>query len=505
MQRVAVRASFDAIAIAIVGLALAIHAASSGALDFFRDELYFIACGATPQWGYVDQPALVPLLARAAYVLAGGNVLWFRALPALVHGATVVAAMALAGACGGGRFARALAGLSVALAPVYLAFGWLFTTNTFEPLCWTLVVLAVVRASRDPRWFALAGLALGFSLETKYGLLVDMPGLEVGLACSPLRRYAREPAFWGACLLAAVIASPGIVWQWTHGFPMLELLKNDAAGGKDVVLSFGGYLASQVALLAPFGAIVVLAGLVWPVVDRNAEVGRIVAVGWVVTFGVLVTTHGKDYYFAAAHVPALAAGAVALERVVRRLIARAATLAFGFATIVFAPLAVPLGGVAGYVAVSHALHVAPAASESTAQSSLPQTFADTFGWRDFARAVDARWRRLPPSQRAHAAVWVTNYGEAAALDVFARRPDLHVISTHNQYWLRGPGPWDGSVALLVRRVGDVDRAACAALADLGPVAMPADAMPYERTRHIYACRGLRRSVAAVWAAEKTYY
>jgi hypothetical protein len=44
----------------IVGL---LHAVVAGRYDAFRNELYFIVCGRHPDFGFVDQPPLVPLLA----------------------------------------------------------------------------------------------------------------------------------------------------------------------------------------------------------------------------------------------------------------------------------------------------------------------------------------------------------------------------------------------------------------------------------------------------------
>jgi hypothetical protein len=42
---------------------LIVHALTAGRYDAQRNELYFLACGWHPDFGYVDQPPLVPLIA----------------------------------------------------------------------------------------------------------------------------------------------------------------------------------------------------------------------------------------------------------------------------------------------------------------------------------------------------------------------------------------------------------------------------------------------------------
>jgi hypothetical protein len=63
-----------AVAIALV------HAATAGRYDACN-ELYFLACGWHPNFGYVDQPPLVPLIAAATLIfgaIGGDPKRWLR-------------------------------------------------------------------------------------------------------------------------------------------------------------------------------------------------------------------------------------------------------------------------------------------------------------------------------------------------------------------------------------------------------------------------------------------
>ena len=64
---------------ALVGI---VHAATAGRYDAQRNELYFLVCGWHPDFGYVDQPPLVPLIAAATQIF--GINIWLLRLPAII-------------------------------------------------------------------------------------------------------------------------------------------------------------------------------------------------------------------------------------------------------------------------------------------------------------------------------------------------------------------------------------------------------------------------------------
>ncbi|MFI7670886.1 hypothetical protein [Nocardia sp. NPDC049526] len=111
---------------------------------YHRDELYFLAAGRHPDWGYPDQPPLTPLLARAMSAIDADSLLLLR-LPS-VSAATfvVVAAGLMARELGGGRGAQVLASVAVASAAMVMGIGHLLSTASFDMAAWVLVCLLVL-------------------------------------------------------------------------------------------------------------------------------------------------------------------------------------------------------------------------------------------------------------------------------------------------------------------------------------------------------------------------
>ena len=85
---------------------------------YFRDELYYLACGEHPAWGYVDQPPLIGWITWLLQHTIGTSIWALRLLPALSGSATIILAGLLTRELGGRRWAMFLASLAALLAPV---------------------------------------------------------------------------------------------------------------------------------------------------------------------------------------------------------------------------------------------------------------------------------------------------------------------------------------------------------------------------------------------------
>src|SRR5687768_1413454 len=172
------------LSIAAIKFAFALYA--SGFYHYFRDELYFIACGRHLDWGYVDHPPLVGVYAWIGEHL-GGSLRGFRFLATLSGTLRILLTGVITARLGGGRAAQALACTAVLLAPIYLGIDSILSMNTFEHLFWLACLLIVIEIANgaSEKWWLAFGVLAGLSLQTKHTILFLALGLGVAIVLTP--------------------------------------------------------------------------------------------------------------------------------------------------------------------------------------------------------------------------------------------------------------------------------------------------------------------------------
>ena len=484
---------------------LLIHLLTNGRYGYFRDELYFLACGRHLDWGYVDHAPLIAVYAKFGLLL-GGSLHAIRFLPALDGALLVALTVLITRELGGGVFAQGLAGLGVILAPVYLATDSILSMNAFEPLFWMGCVYIVIRIvntgnSRLWLWF---GVLAGFGLENKHSAVFFGLTVAIALILSAQRREFLKPWLWLGGAIALLIFLPNLIWQIQHHFPTLEDLANVRKSGKNVELGPLAFFWQQILMLHPVNFPVWAAGL-WFFLAGRGKRFRILGWTYVTLLALMILMKGKNYYLAPIYPMLFAGGGAAFEDWFARLpLTRqklwpktALVAIMVLAAVPFDILALPVLPPEKYVAYAAAIHAAPPKTEVHHSGPLPQIFGDQFGWPELVEQVAKIYWSLSPEERARTAIYANNYGEAGAIDFFGPNYNLPAaISPHQTYFYWGPHGFHGDILIALQSSRERLEKVCASVEE------PAvHYHPYgmgEENQPIFVCRGLKLKVTEIW-------
>src|SRR5580704_15332042 len=251
----------------LAGLAAAkllLHLSGIRHYGFFRDELYYMACGEHLAWGFVDQPPLIALFAWISHHLLGNTIVSLRLMPVLAGAAVIFLAGVLARELGGGKFAQFLAAASLLCATAYLAFDSFFSMNAFEPLFWVACAWIAVRSVKGapaPWWLAFGAVA-GVGLENKHTMLVFGFAVVAGLLVSGQAGLFKSKWVWIGGAVAFVLFLPNLLWEAHHGWPQIVVVRN-AQDFKNEPIGPLRFFFEQILFLQPIELPIWLAGLVW--------------------------------------------------------------------------------------------------------------------------------------------------------------------------------------------------------------------------------------------------
>jgi hypothetical protein len=492
-------------------LPLAIHVAANllGGYGYFRDELYYIACARRLGAGYVDHPPFSIYVLALVRLLIGDSVFAIRLVPAVTSALSVALVCGLVRKMQGGRTALVLAALAFICSGQLLGYHAFYSMNSLDILLWLAagyVLVGLVERATKWRWVVL-GLVLGLGLLNKTSVLWLGAGIAAALPLTELRSQLRTRGPWLAGATALLVFSPYVVWNLAHGLPHLEFMRN-ASAEKYSSLTRGRFVVDQVVNMNPPVVLLALLGLAWYLFSKEGRRFRSLGVVFVATLAILLLNpHSKSEYIAAAYALLFAGGGVALERLGRRwgraIPATAGVLLVAFGLVVV-PFALPILPVETYVRYARALGVEPSTAEAKKLAELPQFFADMHGWEELARNVSAVYLSIPETERPTTVAFVGNYGEAGALELFARTYPLpRVICGHNSYWFWGVG--NQPITTFIRLGGTIDdyRENYGDVTRLG-VHTCRYCMPYENDLGIFVVRKRRVPIEQAWGDAKHF-
>ena len=440
------RVSLSGWVAAVAVIQAAVLLATSTRYGYHRDELYFIVAGSHAAFGYPDQPPLVPLLSWSMNAIAPGSLLVLRTPSALIAAMTTTLAGLIAREVGGGARAQVIAALCTASSGFALAVSHLVSTTTPDLLSTTLLgwlaIRAVLRGGGPP--VLAAGVVVGLGVEAKPQVGLVAAVMVVTLLALGPRAPLRSWWAAGGAVAAVLLAAPYLIWQQQHGWPQVTVAKHIAGsqeGGR------AGFFPFQFVMVSPVLAPVWVAGLLAPFRRIEWRSLRFAPVTYAVVAVLYFIGNGHAYYLASLYPVLLGVGAIPTAEWLQRAPSRRWLLAAAimFSAAISAVIALPL--------------IPERQLQGSLTIALNPAQGDTVGWPRYVRTVATAWRRIPPEERAHTAIFTQNYGEAGAIELMGAAHGLpRPYSGHNGFSEWGIPPAIDTNAMLTGFDGPGDAA-----------------------------------------------
>lgn len=480
--------------------------------NFFRDELYYMAAAQHLSAGYVEFPPFVALVAAFSRAIIGSSVLAIRLLPALAGVLVVLLTADMVAELGGGLLAQVLAAVSIALGPVFIGTSGLLTMDSFDQLWWTLAAWVLVRLIKQhqARMWLVFGLVVGIGLLTKLTIAFFVIALMFGLLLSKQCSLLFNRWLIIAGLIALAILSPYLIWQASHGFPVLEYTKSYFSSGKTYQATPTEFFVQQVTAMNPLAFPLWLGGLYFLFFTAAGKPYRAFGWAYIFLYVFFMLQKAKFYWLAPAYPMLFASGSYALERLATstRAAGRLRWMSPAYLLILvltggfFVPFAIPILPPETFIKLSSG--TSEIQTENLQSSALPQNFADRYGWREMVTGVKAAYDTLTPQEQTEACIVTSNYGEAGAIDFYGPALGLpKAISGHNSYFIWGPQGCTGKVFITINvRLQDI----AGSFESVEPAGQTACTycMPFENNAPIGIARGLKAPIETAWPGIKTY-
>ena len=416
------------------------YVVQNGVYEPHRDEFLYLAEGRHLAWGYFEVPPMISVFGYLTNLL-GGSLFWIKFWPSLFGALTYFLVAKLIRLFGGGWFALVLGFIPFVLG-YYVHVHFMLQPNFLEMFFWTLMAYGLINYVHTGKKSGLyiAGIALGLGMLSKYSISFFAFGLLAGLLFTKERKIFLNRHFYYAMVVALFIFMPNLVWEWVHGFPFFEQMKELKAQQLQNVSQWT-FLADQLLFNLPC-IFIWLSGLYWLGFSAAGKPYRFVGWAGILAIVIITISHGKGYYGMPAYPVLFGFGAVCLERWTAgklnywryAMVVFSITVGFYFDAVTLPFL--PQPQLAAYYE-DHSLFKRTGFLqwEDMKDHPLPQDFADMLSWREMTVKVARLYNSLDSSEKRKTMIDCDNYGEAGAIDYYGPKHGLPSPMSHGASYL----------------------------------------------------------------------
>lgn len=405
-----------ALALFIVTAAAALRMVFAALMPLFPDEAYYWDWSRHLAAGYFDHPPGIALLIRLGDVVfadfgASATPLAVRFGPVIAGWIAAMATIAIARRLAGdGAAFRA----AVIMTVLPLAAAGLLLATPDSPVLATeaIALYGVVRALQSAPssrgslgWWTFAGIALGLAFCSKYtSIFVPLAVVIAIVLRSDLRARLKELGPYVACIVAALVFLPVLVWNAHHGWiSFLFQIRHglSAPHGSAVVAAFkheGDFFGGQAGLASPILFVLLVIATIRGLTRRASGAEFALAMVAAITFAFFIWSgirqRVEPNWPSPAYIPAIALlGATRFGRTGKRWLTGGVALAGLISAVIYVQGVVPI------------LPIRPPRDP----------VARAFGWRDVTLRASAIAQQA--SAQTQAVTWLggDRYQEASEL------------------------------------------------------------------------------------------
>lgn len=455
------------VAVMFMAAKLIIHFLTNARYELLRDEMLYFNMGEHLSAGYATVPPLTGLLAFITNQIFGFSVSGIRFFPALMGSISIYFIALIVKELGGGVIALIIAAASYLLAPGFLLMGTLFTPNAGDELIWLLLTWFIFRLVRsgNPRLWIPVGIITGIGFLNKYSVLFPVAGFLTALLLTGKWRLLTSRYFLISIGTGLLIISPNIVWQYTHGWPVISHMSELKSSQLDLL----GYLGFPVSLagFCQGSAIIWLTGLVILLFSRKEKQYRYLGVASVTILVLLLLGKGKGYYALGAIPFLLAFGGYAFEKYLSGRL-RIAGYSLLTVSLLMSVAAMPSGlpvmsleNYSRYIAKTRRFIAHPLLEwDNGTRHGFSQAWADMTGWEELAGYVARAYYSLSEEEKRNCTIYgERNYGYAGAVYFYGKEHNLpEAITFHESYvfWAPDTIP-NGPMICIYRDINDLEK------------------------------------------------
>ena len=402
--------------------------------DLHRDEFLHLDQAKHLAWGYLSVPPFTSWISWLIFKL-GGTVFWVKFFPALFGALTLFIVWKTVEALKGNVFAAVLAVVAVEFSSI-ARLNILFQPNSFDVLCWACFYYTVIQyiLSEKSKWLYYAAAVFAIGFLNKYNIVFCVIGILPAILLTGERKIFLNRHLYFAMLLALILISPNLIWQYNNGFPvvhhMAELSKTQLENS-----SRADFFKSQTLYFLATVYLLVMA-LIGFFIYRPFSRFRLFFWSFIFTLAVFAYFKAKGYYAMGIYPVYIAFGAVyfgkltsgKLKFFLRPLSVALPVILFLLIVRVFFPSNGP-GFIQQKAEKFEKLGLLK--WEDGKNHSLPQDYADMLGWSEMARKTDSVYNFVHDGE--HTLVLCENYGEAGAVNYYSKIKNIGAVAFNADY------------------------------------------------------------------------